>query len=479
MRTVALVARKEMKELVRDGRFRVAGALVLLLLMTALAFGWQQASTLAAERAAAQHVAEEDWKGQGDKNPHVATHYGKYVFKPVGALAFLDPGADPYLGVTLKLQAHQQNLPQDAAARDQASISRFGQLSAATVLQLFVPLLIIALGFGAFSGERERGTLRQVASTGVRPTQLLAGKALGLAAVLGMLLIPAAVVAAVVTLQADGAHDATGGEVGGRLGMMALAYLVYFGAFAGVTFLISARAPSSRFALVALVGFWSLTSLVVPRIAGDVAVRVVPLPTPAEFTQAVRASLEGGLPGSAPREDRVDEISSAMLDKAGFSGAETLMDESALQGIELQAEAAFEDEVYDHHIGQLMEAMARQERAAQWAALASPLLAIRTVSASLAGTDFAHHRAFQVDAERYRKALVQAMNDDFAQNAGTAGWDYKAGREVWEKAPTFEHQPPGLGWALSEQALGWALLGLWLGLAWAAAAWAAARVRVF
>lgn len=472
---IGIIAHKELRELVRDGRFRLAGALVLLLLLAALAFGWRQAASVAAERAAAQHVAEQAWAEQGEKNPHVAAHYGKYVFKPVGALAFLDPGADPFLGVTLKLEAHQQNLPQDAAARDATAIQRFGQLSAATVLQLFVPLLIIALGFSAWSGERERGTLRQVASTGAAPTRLLAGKALGLGAVLGLLLVPAVAAAAGIAVLGGGG---TAG-VAPRLGALVLVYLAYFAVIAGVTFVVSARAPSSRFALVALVGFWSVTSLVVPRVASDVAVRAVPLPTPDAFAETVRQDLERGLPGGPTREERVEQLSAALLARHGFEGAETLMDDAALQGLELQAEAAFEDEVFDHHVGALLAEMQRQEQAVQWAAALSPYLAIRSLSAALAGTDFAHHRAFQIDAEQYRRKLVQAMNEDFAANAGIDGWDYKAGRELWEKAPGFEHQPPGLSWALAGQAVALGLLGAWLLLAWAAAWWSARRMRVF
>ena len=44
-----------------------------------------------------------------------------------------------------------------------------------------VSLLIVLLTFGALAGERERGTLRQVLSLGVRPRDLVLGKALGLA----------------------------------------------------------------------------------------------------------------------------------------------------------------------------------------------------------------------------------------------------------------------------------------------------------
>ncbi|MCB9545290.1 MAG: DUF3526 domain-containing protein [Myxococcales bacterium] len=473
---IRLIATKELRELARDGRFRLAGAVVLVLLVTTLGFGWRLAASVAEERSAAQQAAEESWQGQGDKNPHVAAHYGKYVFKPLGTLAFLDPGVDPFLGVTLKLEAHKQNLAHDAPAQDATAIHRFGQLSAASVLQLFVPLLLIALGFAAWTGERERGTLRQLASTGVSMRHLLLGKALGLAGALAGVLLPAVAVAVAMAAWLGGGADP--GWLG-RLALMVGAYGLYFGAMAGLVFFVSARAPSSRHALVVLVGFWSVTSLVVPRVASDVAARVVSLPAPAEFAAAVRHSMENGLPGGAPREERVSALSAALLKRHGFEGAEAFMDEAMLQGIELQAEAAFEDEVLDHHVAGLATALARQERVAQWAAVASPFLAIRAVSSGLAGTDHAHHRAFQVQAEAYRRALVQALNDDLARNAGDDVWRYQAGRALWERAPVFAYVAPGLGWALDHLGVALAVLVGWLALAWAAAWRSLRRIPLF
>lgn len=44
------------------------------------------------------------------------------------------------------------------------------------MLQIFAPLLVIVLGFNAFAGEREQGTLRQALSQGVAARALLWGK---------------------------------------------------------------------------------------------------------------------------------------------------------------------------------------------------------------------------------------------------------------------------------------------------------------
>ena len=71
-------------------------------------------------------------------------------------------------------------------------------MSAGFVLQLLIPLFVILLAFGAFAGERENGTLRQLLAAGARPSGLAAGKALGLTAALSLVLVPAAICAAVL-----------------------------------------------------------------------------------------------------------------------------------------------------------------------------------------------------------------------------------------------------------------------------------------
>jgi ABC-2 type transport system permease protein len=470
---ILVIAKKELREIARDGRFRGAAAIVVLLLALALASGWSQARRVQAERDGAQAVAREHWEEQGDKNPHVAAHYGIHVFKPEGPLSYVDPGVSPYLGVSLKLQAHQQSLAENSAAQDGTGIQRLGGLSVATVLQLLVPLLIIALGFGVWTSERERGTLRQVMSLGVKPRTLLAGKALGLTGALtGLLGPPALLIAAGLAL--SGAEGTAMARLVASFGV----YAAYFGVFVAAALYVSARAGSSRGALVALVGFWGLTALVVPRAATEVAGLLVPLPSSDALAKAVRTSLEEGLPGGPAKEERVDELTRALLGDQDFEGAEMFMDEALLGGLELQAEAAFENEVFDHHFGAFMDSVARQERVVQWAGLLSPFVAARTASMAFAGTDYAHHRAFVASAEAYRRAIVRAMNEDFAANAGTDGWEYKAGPEVWAKAPKFEYTPPQVSDVLRDQLPSLAMLFGWFLAAAAGAAVAARRVRV-
>ena len=190
---IAAIARKEFLDAWRDGRFRIAAFVTLALLGVALLLAWQQVERTRAEHAAAAALERENWLNQGEKNSHSAGHYGVYVFKPLAPLAVFDRGLEPFVGTTVFLEAHRQNQATFLPAQDATAMRRFGELTAATGLQVLVPLLIVLLTFGALAGERERGTLRQVLSLGVRPRDLVLGKALGLGVALAVLLLPVAI----------------------------------------------------------------------------------------------------------------------------------------------------------------------------------------------------------------------------------------------------------------------------------------------
>ncbi len=467
--------KKELREVVRDGRFWVIAFAVAGLLVVALAFGFRQSHAVHTERSHAQAGADDHWREQGKKNPHVAAHYGTYVFKPASALSFVDPGVEPYLGASVKLEAHRRNDLEAGRAQDATGLTRFGGLSVAAVLQLLIPLLTIGLGFGAWTAERERGTLRQLASLGLAPRVLAIGKGFGIAAALAALLVPAIALGA-LAVAIGNEHGAA--VSGGRPLAMALAYVAYFVVFVALTLAVSARASSSRGALITLLGFWVFAALIVPRAASDAAAVLAPVPSSRDIADAVKSGVATGLPAGPDREARVATLTEELLETQGFKGAEMLMDAALLSAIELRAEAMFENEIIDHHHERLADAIARRERLAQAAALLSPVVAIRSLSMAFAGTDYAHHRHFADGAEGHRRALVEMLNKEMGDKGGSDAWSFQAGRDLWERAPPFVHRQPSLHWVARNNWLSLASLLGWLGLASLAAWLFARRIRV-
>ncbi|MDP2389490.1 MAG: ABC transporter permease subunit, partial [Acidobacteriota bacterium] len=207
---ITRIAKKELTEMFRDGRFRLLAGMVLVISLLSLAAGWKNYTELSRQHTAAQQATRTQWLGQEKKNPHSAAHYGVYAFKPKSQLAMIDTGVDPYMGVAVWLEAHKQSDFKFRPAQDRTAVQRFGEMTGAEVLQVFLPLFIVLMTFSAFAGEREQGTLRQVLSLGVSRRDLALGKALGVAVALGLVLLPATVFAILAL-----AWTAEGGLVSG------------------------------------------------------------------------------------------------------------------------------------------------------------------------------------------------------------------------------------------------------------------------
>jgi ABC-2 type transport system permease protein len=467
------IARKELVEMARDGRFRAAAGIVGALLLMAFATGLAQQRARTQEVATAERLDRQVWDTQGPKNPHSAAHYGVYAFKPAPPLSFADRGLSAYVGETVWLEAHWQNLASHRPAEDRTALQRFGELTAATVLQLLMPLVIVLLAFSAFSGEREAGTLRQLASLGVPGRALALGKAMGVAGALALMLVPAAALGALILVSASpGVWAATLG----RAAVMAAGYLLYFAGFVGLSLAVSATLPSSRLALVALLGFWILNALVMPRLVADLSERLHPVPTATAMWAAMREDMTNGIDGHNPADARNRELEKQTLAQYGVAKVEDLP--VSFAGISLQAGEEYGNQVFDKHYRALWDAYGRQDRTHLAGAVFAPLLAVRSLSMGLAGTDFAQHRHFVSAAEEYRRGLQRFLNGEMTRSAKGLDFGYRADPAFWATAPRFDYEPPGVASVLEQQAPATSLLALWAAAASLFAVWAASRLRV-
>jgi len=452
---ISRIAYKELTEMFRDGRFRVLAAVVLGVSVLSLAAGWKQFVDIDRQHREAQAFTRTQWLGQTPKNPHSAAHYGVYAFKPKSSLAVVDTGVDPYMGVAVWLEAHKQNEFKYRPAQDRTAVQRFGELTAAESLQVLFPLFIVLMTFAAFAGEREQGTLRQLVSLGVSRRDLALGKAGGIAAAIGLVLLPATLlgVAALMLSDQDGVLS---GDLS-RAGLLALTYLTYFAILIAASLTVSASARSSRLALVILLTFWFANSLVASRVASDLAAALHPTPSAIEFQKA----LDADLGNQRDVEERLERRKAELFARFNVTSVDALP--IAFSGISLQEGEEHGNEVFDRHYGRLFDQYARQNRVFQLAGLVAPMLAVRALSMALAGTDFDHHRDFTIAAESYRRSIQRVMNDDIAVNT-KKGQVYLAGRQLWEKVPAFEYEAQPASWALARARWSMATLGLWLAM---------------
>lgn len=459
MRTIFWVARKEAVELFRDGRFRWGTAILLGLLAVAVATGASHYHEVSRTHEWASETTYRQWLEQGSRNPHVAAHYGMYAFRPTPRYAVFDRGVYSYVGVALWLEAHWQNPLGHPPARDGTALMRMADLTAAGALQLFVPLLIILLGFSAFSGERETGTLRQLLSQGAHPVLVAWGKVIGILGALLALLIPAAVLGGIGMWFAGLESEATADPMWPRLVILSLVYLGYFVAFVFLVLVVSALAPSSRTALALLLGFWVFNGLIAPRMAADLARLAHPLPSAGQLQGQIRSDLfEGfdGYPGSGERNRLVRD---SVLQAYGASSPEELP--INISGVLLQAGEDYGNLVFDRRFGDLRNRLLSQVEVTRRVGAVAPFLAIRSLSMALAGTDVAHTEHFRAAGEEHRRRIQRIMNEAITFQS-RYGEEFRAGPDLWRAVPEFEYQAPRLEWALTQERTSVLVLAAWV-----------------
>ncbi len=473
---ISRISKKEFTEFFRDGRFRWTALIVLALLLVSLGLGWKNYSNFNRDRDLAQADSRKTWENQGERNPHSAAHFGVYAYKPKMPLSLIDSGLDNFSGNLIWVEAHYQNPARNRPIEDATALQRFGELTAAGILQLLLPLLIIFLTFDAFAGELASGTLRQVLSLGVPRLQLVLGKTLGVLSALLLLLIPATIIGLLVLAFAS-TNEVLLSSVP-RFALMCVGYLLYFVAFIGIALAVSAVSSSPRTSLVVLLTFWIASCLLIPRLASDISSNSIKTPTGSEFWAAAKKDIKDGVDGHDPADRRTKELEEKILAQYGVTKKEDLP--VNFSGISLQAGEEHANKVFDKHWGNLKHIHLSQERLQNYFGLASPFLPIRSFSMGMAGTDLRHQQHFSDSVEQYRRDLQKVLNDDLAYNSNmkTAS-TYRANKTLWEKTPDLEYVSPSMNWAFGNQVFSFVLLILWslgsLGLS----VFAASRMRAY
>lgn len=472
-RVARAVAAKEWAELRRDSRLAWLFAFIIVLMAGALAFGAAEHLRADRERDAAATTDRTLWTSQGLKNPHAAAHFGQYAFKPESPLALADPGVDAYVGQAVWLEAHKQNETQFRAARDNGVASRLGGLSLSFVLQTIMPLVAILIGFAGFSGERERGTLRQLLSLGASPVDILAGKALAALGTLAALLAPAlAFVTLGAVLLAD--HDVSLADQLQRLAALATGYALYLAGFVFLALGVSAQARSSRASLVILLAFWLANCFLAPRVMTDVAKRAVVLPTALEFRNTLAEDKKKTF-GHDESHPAFVAFRNEVLARYGVTRIEDLP--VNFRGLALRKDDENGYAVFDRRFGELQASFDRQDRIRAAPGFVFPLLAIQFWSMSFAGTDSRHQYDFATAAEAHRRHIQTIVSDDLIRNSRYGDSSYAAGPELWARVPSFDYRAPVASWAFSHVGADAVALALWTALTAGVAVLAARRLR--
>lgn len=444
---------KELKELFRDGRIRLVGGIVLLLLAMAVWISSSQYSKIKQQNQISENHERDNWEGQGEKNPHSAAHYGTYAFKPQYPLGFLDKGIEKYTGTSVFMEAHKRNEAQFSPIIDQTGLGRFGELSPDFMLLFIMPLLIILMGYNSYTKEKELGTISLLRSQGINSNTLLFGKWLSLFLPIIAITLLLFFIAGMLLLGLEGFQWKS-------LLLLLLVYWGYYAVFINLTLLTSRLTKSSSMALVVMLSVWILSCLVVPKATGNIADSKYPYPTRQQFTTSILADKKAGLDGHNPWSLEAKKLEQETLKKYGVDSLAQLS--FNYDAFRMQKGEEHEAKVYQKHYEKLRDQFAGQVSVYRNLSIVSPFLPTRFLSMGISRTDYYSHWDFEAATEAYRIETQKFLNDNFAKNSKYGEWGYKVDSGFWKDLPKFKYEHPPLDTVLEQQYFSLIILIGWL-----------------
>jgi ABC-2 type transport system permease protein len=446
---------KELKELSRDGRFRITMGILFGLLLIAAITGINQYQKNNEQYLKSLETERKVWETQGEKNPHSAAHYGTYAFKPKFALSLFDHGVTKYTGNSIFLEAHNRHEASFSEASDQTSLARFGTLSINFVLVYLFPLIIILIGYNSYTKEIEHQTFTLLKSQGVHPIKLAIGKWLSITIPVFIIIFIIFLTTGIVLFNLDNLAFFSWTS----LLMLFFSYLVYYLIIITITILVSMLSKSSGKSLVNSLVFWIVFSFITPKIATNFANENHPYPSKSEFNTRIIEDKKNGLDGHNPWNKAAKNLEIETLKKYNVDSIHQLPFNYA--GYRMQKGEEHEAKIYEKHYNILNKIAVNQNKTYKNLSFLSPFLPIRFLSMEIANTSGNLHWKFTKAAENYRIEKQLFLNNDIKNNSKLGERGYKMNANKFKKLPKFRFTPPTISQVLKENTQNILFLSLW------------------
>lgn len=391
------IAVQEWRYWARTKLASIVALLALILICISVLATSSQIANEQDTRETLQIKAEETFRDQPARHPHRMVHYGHYVFRVPTALAALDPGVDPFTGTVMFLEGHRQNSATFSPSYDGAQAGTFARLTPAFTYQLLVPLVLIVLGFGVVSREREAATDRQLVTSGISPTSIWLGKTLALGSVALLLLVP--MLAGVVLTNSNW-------NIG--IGFFIL-YLLYLLVWVLIITAVSTWSQRTSVSLLLLITVWLILCTLLPRFIASATNAVIPTTSQIETDMDVIVALRAIGDGHNANDPAFNRLKANMLEEYGVEKVEDLP--VNFRGVVAQASEAELSTILNEYAEKRMASQFAQTQLVKSFEFISPFMALQSASMIAAGTDGKTHHRFLREAEAARFEFIQGLNN--------------------------------------------------------------------
>ena len=280
---VGVLLKKEIREHLMT--FRFGAALVTTFALVVISV-WvlsddyirrQNAYNVVAERSARENL-----------EVYVPSQISPVLHRPPSPLSIFAQGEDPRFGNAVRV--HRWEVPREAtgSVSDNMLLSSRPSFDLLSIFALVISLFGILLTYDQISGEREKGTMKLLASGLPKRGALFATKFFSAVICLAIPFLFSFIASLLILTFTFGIVFTSGQWL--AIALMAVTGLLYGALFVAIGLACSVLVRRSATALVLSIFVWTLAVLLIPSAAQSIAGSVIPLPDPNEIVDLASAS---------------------------------------------------------------------------------------------------------------------------------------------------------------------------------------------
>jgi len=429
------IIKNEWKIFIRNKDFIYSTLFFVLSLIIIVLLGISQNTGQKIYQNKAQDHIRQKWENLEAMNPHRAAHYGSYAFKDPNLLSSMDSGINDITGNVIKLEGHVQNEILYSEASQSLSVSKFGKLKSSLLLQYVIPLILIFLAYGSVSSEKESQRLKLLILQGISLTRLTFAKSLSIW-MYGILMLT-------ITISVQILFSKTDSETLIRLILIIISYSVYYYIVCSLATFFSAKFKNNTSSLSSILATWIIWTIFLPKIWGNTAEKIYPLPSRQVFKATMKEERSKGIDGHNPYDIRREKLKNKYLKLYEVDSLKNLP--INFDGIIMQEDEEYGNIVWDKHFGKNYTILQRQKVFYQLSGFLNPFASLQSTSMGFSGTDMLHHLDFLRESENYRRYLIKALNDKHAYGgAKTGDWGWTVDSTFFKSVEDFSYKTPSI-----------------------------------
>ena len=392
-------------------------------------------------------------KAETGKLIHLFFHRQRLT-KPPARLGFISESKDNVLPNGITMNYFEESQPQFHQKEQNKYLSLMNALDWSYILIYIISFICLAFSYNAFSGEKEKGTLKLMLSNSLAKGNLIFGKFIGILICISISFIIGLILNLII-IQLNPAIQLTPLHYV-KILIYLLNALLFMGLNILLGFLISGLTFKPIHSLNLLLICWIFFSIIIPNISWVFAKKIFRVPSEADITEMI--------------DTEVNKIWSSNKYYTGWQG--NWEGQPPNEKVRSRAEGGHVRNQIQLEIRRdYLQQKFRQTRIAVRLAKISPFSVFRFIGERVADNGYSGYERFYEQARNYRTIFNTFLLEKDQQdpdsyhliwNEQWASRTFGSQKPVdFEEIPQFQYSEPGIGKLISNSAFDFLILFLW------------------